>query len=260
MVTYRHALTPPEIAILELLDANPKDKTLGSNEVEMYIMFAERNGFRLVSKRSDSITSSLLLFRKVRQDFRDVVVIEVKNQKFEEWVDRVKEIMAENKETEGKANSVWLVANDSDINGIVGLANCLRLESGGQHIRCLFDANSRLPQPVDFNRSPYSELRQLDLTVNVLRDGKWGTLRHICLPKEHESVDTEHAYLNVVTRGDMSSLKWFDAHHKYFPDLTENERNPKETLCDVYYSALNFKVLLLLIKVRSHSDLYRNSS
>jgi fatty acid synthase len=212
-------------------------------EVERFTAMAEKNGLKLFSRRTDSITSSQLLFRKLKPELKETEVIHIKSNKYEEWVERVKETILENKESE-KAKNIWLIANDTSINGIIGLSNCLRLESGGHHIRCIFDYDNQLPKTIDFERSPYCELRKLDLTTNIYQNGNWGTLRHISLPKEQETIDTEHAYLNVVQRGDMSSLKWFDAHHKYFPDLPENERNEKEVLCQVYYSALNFKVII----------------
>ena len=242
-MTYRHVLTPPEIATYELLGRQPQDQTLSSAEVEQYIKEAEKQGLRLVSKKSDSISCCQLLFRKLRQQMRDIDVIHILNDKYEEWVDTIKEKILDNKDSELTAKTIWLVANDTAINGIIGLANCLRLESGGHHIRCLFDLDGSLSaKGIDFNKSPFLELRQTDLVTNIYRRSEWGTLRHICLPKEQETVSTAHAYLNVVQRGDMGSLKWFDAHHKYFPELSETERNPKEVLCDVYYSALNFKV------------------
>ncbi len=211
-------------------------------EVEKFITIAEKNDLKLISRKSNSITASNLLFRKLKQQLKEPEFIHIKNELYEEWVETVKEKLLENKDSENPKN-IWLIANDTPINGIIGLNNCLRQELGGHHIRCIFDFDNKLPKTINFDRSPYSELRKLDLSSNIYRNSEWGTMRHISLPKEQETIETEHAYLNVVTRGDMSSLKWFDAQHKYFPDLPENERNEKEVLCNVYYSALNFKVI-----------------
>ncbi|CAG2105236.1 unnamed protein product [Medioppia subpectinata] len=191
LVTYRHVLTPPEIATLELLDRQPKDEILNKSEAENYISIAEKNGFKLVSQKTDSITSSQLLFRKLRQQMKDIEVIHILDEKYDQWVEAIKEIMADNKDAD-TARNIWLVGNDTALNGIVGLANCLRLESGGQHIRCLFDCDNKLPKAVNFERSPFAAIRQLDLCTNIYRNGQWGSLRHICLPKEQETIATEH--------------------------------------------------------------------
>ena len=52
--------------------------------------------------------------------------------------------------------------------------------------------------------------------------------------------DCPHAYLNVAKAGDLSSFKWFEAEHKYWPiGQTANQ-----TLVNVYYSGLNFKDIM----------------
>ncbi|CAG2182646.1 unnamed protein product, partial [Oppiella nova] len=145
LMSYRHVLTPPEIAILELLNREAKHEILNKSEVENYISMAEKNGFKLVSHKTDSITSSQLLFRKLRQQMKDIEVIHILNENYDEWVEAIKEKMAENKDAD-TANNIWLVGNDTALNGIIGLTNCLRLESGGQHIRCLFDYDNKLPK------------------------------------------------------------------------------------------------------------------
>ena len=48
--------------------------------------------------------------------------------------------------------------------------------------------------------------------------------------------------MNVLTRGDLSSLTWIESPLKYFhklelPDTTQ--------LCDVYYTSLNFRDIML---------------
>lgn len=53
------------------------------------------------------------------------------------------------------------------------------------------------------------------------------------------SVDTEHAFVNVLTRGDLSSLHWIQSPLKYFsPDTTTD-------LCHINYASLNFRDIML---------------
>lgn len=51
---------------------------------------------------------------------------------------------------------------------------------------------------------------------------------------------TEYAYVNVLTRGDLSSLKWIESPLKYF----HQDRQDME-LCSVYYTSLNFRDVML---------------
>ncbi|GBN31586.1 Fatty acid synthase, partial [Araneus ventricosus] len=51
--------------------------------------------------------------------------------------------------------------------------------------------------------------------------------------------ETKHAYLNILTRGDLSSFVWVDSQLKYF-------REPADSiLCQVYYAPLNFRDVML---------------
>ncbi|GBM63971.1 Fatty acid synthase [Araneus ventricosus] len=52
-------------------------------------------------------------------------------------------------------------------------------------------------------------------------------------------VETKHAYLNILTRGDLSSLVWMDSELKYFTEPADS------ILCQVYYAPLNFRDVML---------------
>lgn len=51
---------------------------------------------------------------------------------------------------------------------------------------------------------------------------------------------TEHAYVNVLTRGDLSSLRWISSPLRHFASRDSNIR-----LCRVSYSSLNFRDIML---------------
>lgn len=51
---------------------------------------------------------------------------------------------------------------------------------------------------------------------------------------------TEQAYVNVLTRGDLSSLRWISSPLHQFVSSNSNLQ-----LCDVYYSSLNFRDIML---------------
>jgi fatty acid synthase len=54
-------------------------------------------------------------------------------------------------------------------------------------------------------------------------------------------VETEAAYVNVLTRGDLSSLHWIESPVKYF----DPKDHPNQHLCTVHYTALNFRDVML---------------
>lgn len=54
-------------------------------------------------------------------------------------------------------------------------------------------------------------------------------------------VPTKHAYVNVLTRGDLSSLHWIQSPLKYYNPSTESEKQ----LCNVEYASLNFRDVML---------------
>lgn len=53
------------------------------------------------------------------------------------------------------------------------------------------------------------------------------------------SVKSQDAYVNIVTRGDLSSLQWIQL------PLTNNHTYPSQVTCNVVYSSLNFKDVML---------------
>jgi fatty acid synthase len=54
-------------------------------------------------------------------------------------------------------------------------------------------------------------------------------------------IETGAAYVNVLTRGDLSSLRWIESPLKYF----RPEDYPDKELCAVTYSALNFHDIMV---------------
>lgn len=50
----------------------------------------------------------------------------------------------------------------------------------------------------------------------------------------------EQAYVNVLTRGDLSSLRWIASPLRHFVPS-----NPNVQLCRVYYASLNFRDIML---------------
>ncbi|NXG58624.1 FAS synthase, partial [Hemiprocne comata] len=154
------------------------------------------------------------------------------------WVESLKEVLADPSE-----QPVWLTATSCGNSGILGMVNCLRLEAEGHRIRCLFISNlnplSAVP-PTSLSSLEMQKTVQSDLVMNVYRDGKWGSFRHLPLEQAQPQELTEYAYVNVLTRGDLSSLRWIVSPLQHF-----RANNPNVQLCKVYYTSLNFRDIML---------------
>ncbi|KAM7297633.1 fatty acid synthase [Ixodes scapularis] len=239
LLSLRTALTPAEMFL----------STVGKVPFRVHsrdfveAAFGER-GFRLVGLRSNNL-SALLLFRKrpaTPAGAEKQAVIRVGSGGFG-WVEELKAKATEYQERPAGEN-VWLVAEDEGTSGVVGLTNCLRQETGGDHIRCIFNASLKGgANPVanfQLASSEHKELVESDLVMNVYRDGKWGSFRHtVTLSRGAPRLWTDQAYLDVQTRGDLSSLQWYESPLRYRPASDDR------VLCSVYYAPLNFRDIIL---------------
>lgn len=79
-----------------------------------------------------------------------------------------------------------------------------------------------------------------DLVVNVEQNKVWGTYRHMTLP-QLSTKPSQHALLNVATRGDLASLTWFQMAKPQASDAAGRD----SVLCEVYYAPLNFRDVML---------------
>ncbi|CAL8264094.1 unnamed protein product [Arctogadus glacialis] len=190
----------------------------------------------LVVYRKSFYGSALFLCRR-RQPAKTPVFIPVDAGDYQ-WVEPLKARLAE-PDSEGP---VWLTASQSHC-GVVGMVNCLRQEPGGHRIRCAFVSNldeaSATPSLAPDQAAMALALRA-DLAMNVFRDGHWGVFRHQLINQDLNEELTEQAYVNVLTRGDLSSLRWIASPLRYFVAT-----GPDVQLCSVYYSSLNFRDIML---------------
>ncbi|EHB09358.1 Fatty acid synthase [Heterocephalus glaber] len=138
---------------------------------------------------------------------------------------------------------VWLTALGCPTSGVVGMVNCLRKEPGGHRIRCILLSNlsstSRVPK-MDPGSAELQKVLEKDLVMNVYRDGAWGAFRHFLLGQDKPEEQTTHAFVNVLTRGDLSSIRWVCSPLKY-----AQPTSPETQLCTVYYASLNFRDIML---------------
>ncbi|XP_054925826.1 fatty acid synthase-like [Dermacentor andersoni] len=176
LLAQRTALTPAESLLGKV--GGVEFQVAPADEVEAQFL---KHGLRLVAFKSNNV-SALYLFRK-----RSVPIEEAKqeifqvNSKRSDLVDFVKKKVLDY-EWKPQGENMWLLAEEAGASGIVGLTNCLRYESGGSHIRCVFDAGSTEMNAVaDFEpgNPKYRHVVEKDLVMNVYRNGQWGSHRHV---------------------------------------------------------------------------------
>lgn len=190
-------------------------------------------GYHVVAQKSDGLQHTAYLCRKKSSTAispSDQVTIDVDDPSFV-WVEDVKKALAE--QAASPDHNVWLRSREVN-SGIVGLTNCLCREPAGERIRCAFNLEGETTD------KEFAELVAKDLVQNVKKGGQWGSFRHLPLSAARE-VETDFAYVNVLTRGDLSSLRWVESPLKHF----DVEHHPEKDLCRVYYTSLNFRDIML---------------
>uniref|UniRef100_A0A665X8P4 Fatty acid synthase n=1 Tax=Echeneis naucrates TaxID=173247 RepID=A0A665X8P4_ECHNA len=194
-------------------------------------VFSEAS-LNLVAVRRSFYGSALFLCRR-RSPQIEPVFLPVDSTDYK-WVDTLK--------VESSDSPLWLTASQANC-GIVGMVNCLRQEPGGNRIRCAFVSNlnetSEMPSLKPSQKAMQSVLEK-DLVMNVFRDGRWGVFRHQLITHDLNQKLTDRAYVNVLTRGDLSSLRWVAS-----PPSHSVTSKPNMQQCRVYYSSLNFRDIML---------------
>lgn len=173
--------------------------------------------------------------------------------------------------------NVWLLANDKYFNGVVGMVNCLRKEPGGERLRFILDQRPRSSfklshKEIEFEKIikpekegeeekrellksnsfiELSSIEQDSQLVNLIKqdliyncidlDGRHGSFRHFTISEllENQKINTTSAHINVATRGDLSSFRWYEAPYKY------EEESEYKKMINIYYSSLNFRDIML---------------
>jgi fatty acid synthase len=94
----------------------------------------QEEGLEIIYKKSDQFFNTLFLLKKIDNHSAPQKVINLTDLGCN-WVETLKEeILA--MQSKPKGDNLWLVA-DENVNGIMGMVNCLRQESGGDRIRYL---------------------------------------------------------------------------------------------------------------------------
>ncbi|XP_075135067.1 fatty acid synthase [Leptodactylus fuscus] len=215
------------IAFLRTQNLQQKDGLLSQAEWEALFDSA---GLDVVAMKKSFYNSVIFLCRR-RIPEKKHVLLSVEDMDCS-WVESLKDAMADSSD-----HRIWLTVMNQPNSGIVGMVNCLRQEPGGNRIRCLFTSDGNSYKVSD---KEIQELQDKDLVMNVHQDGRWGAFRHVPFQKEQAQDETAYAFVNVLTRGDLSTLRWIAS-----PLCNFQPTNPNVKLCKVYYSSLNFRDIML---------------
>ncbi|KAK2504120.1 hypothetical protein MC885_011188 [Smutsia gigantea] len=205
------------------------------SQSEWESLFA-RTSLHLVSLKKSFYGSALFLCRRpALQD--NPIFLPVEDTSFQ-WVDSLKSILADR-----SSRPVWLMALGCTTSGVTGMVNCLRKEPGGHRIRCILVSSLSSTSPIPKMDPGSPELQQVlrgDLVMNVYRDGTWGAFRHFLLERGQPEEQTEHAFVNILTRGNLSSIRWVCS-----PLCHAQPARPGVQFCTIYYASLNFRDIML---------------
>jgi fatty acid synthase len=247
---FRYKFTKPELVLNQIFKNNFINDSILAQRISQFIDSAIKIGFNVICSKSDTIGSMALLFRKALPIYsiqpKEQKIIEISDN-FEKWLDVLKENVKKNNENEENKSNIWLIAKNSSPNGIIGLVNSLRQEPGGEKVKCIFDFDEQTKFPPNFSEEPFIDILINDLAVNVIRDGKLGTYRHLSLPKLHDKIESNDYFLNVGPNGDLSNLQWFELKNLAKKEIYINVDNRKfnQIRCNVYSTGLNFRDVML---------------
>lgn len=149
-----------------------------------------------------------------------------------------------------KSGPTLIYSQNEPLSGILGLLNCIRKEPNVNNLRCVFIDDESAPE-FDVENEFYQPQLRLGLHVNVLRAGEWGSYRHMRIAKKvEEKPRSGHYFVNCLSKGDLSTLKWI-----YGP---MNLNNLQQDHIRISYASLNFRdVMLATGKINSDDVLNR---
>ncbi|KAH9381602.1 hypothetical protein HPB48_000695 [Haemaphysalis longicornis] len=257
-IAMRTCMTPAELFLKSFCETPHKS----SSCQELQAAF-EDNQFRLIAHYSNNL-SSLLLFRlcspPCASSTQEVVKVESANL---DWVKTLKE-KALNCESGQPGQTLWIVGENGGLDGTLGLMTCLRQESVGRNVRCVFDAGrSGSKKLSEFSPSnpEYRDIVERDLVMNVYCDGQWGSYRHIAMqPSGALKKTAEFACVNV-SPGNPSSVHWYESSLPYKSPCTPRAPSTESTervLCNVYFAPLNYQDSLIATRNLRQTSVLEN--
>ncbi|VDN07232.1 unnamed protein product [Thelazia callipaeda] len=228
------------------------DRIYGSYFTHEHLLeLFDKCGFRLCNYQTDSsMMTTMYAIRKIPSQIREPVFVDTDDIKEFTWIEPLQKIIEE-RLNEPDYKTIWLTSTKVRNNGLLGLALCFNEENlKSNRFRTLIDMsikpeNRSGPPQINLEDEFVRHLMELDLHANNYRDGVWGSLRHLVVKEDemHLYKSVNHAFINTLIRGDVSSLTWFESPNQFFEDT--HQKDSSLELCHVYYSAINFRDVML---------------
>ncbi|CAH0393331.1 unnamed protein product [Bemisia tabaci] len=196
----------------------------------------KKTGLEIISMIRTCKTTYVLL--RALAEINSPIVVRITEENFS-WVNDLKTAMVQ---AEKEKNEVLLLVQGEPLNGVIGMANCIKEEYGDVKVRSVFVQNTDEPK-FSLSSDLYRNQLKKGLIHNVYKNKQWGCYRHLVLDTESNSttVNVEHAYIQAHVLGDLSTLKWTEGPLT----LYRLNSNVNSELCHVYYAPLNFRDIML---------------
>lgn len=200
----------------EPLDFNPK--TITQNEIT--VITTHNTG------------KEVFVLLKKCENKRPLTYIEVSDDPEFSWLPKVQAAMK-------GSDEVVVYSQSNPISGLLGFTNCLMREPGYQRIRCVLILDE--DEKFEPNSQIFGDQIKKNMTVNVYKNGQWGTFRHLLL-NQNEGITCEHSIAKELVRGDISSFRWVQGtlNHNIIPE-------PDKILVDVSNILFSFNIILSLL-------------
>uniref|UniRef100_A0A5S6QNC3 Fatty acid synthase n=1 Tax=Trichuris muris TaxID=70415 RepID=A0A5S6QNC3_TRIMR len=209
---------------------------------DVWLKLFDTTGFDVIGYQRDDIMQTMYFIRKRQEVARVPHVINVDDVTTFEWLKPLQATLEKYAFTPSE-DTVCIVSN-RPTNGVPGLALCLREEHAINKIRSVMNAShmESSNSSLDLDGEEVRRVMQLDLHSSLYRNGRWGCYRHFRLRSDQAFCceETEHAFINTLTRGDLNSLTWVSS-----PNVYCTNDSPTKEICSVYYASINFRDIML---------------
>lgn len=154
--------------------------------------FVDKFNLEIVSQQTSPNNIYVLLRNRTEMSSVPYVIYVSENNFV--WVEEIKRAL---KFSETHHNKIYLICEKQTTTGVVGMVNCLRQEAGGNNIRLYFMQDN--VEKFDLASEFYQPQLRKDLVMNVMKDGQWGSYRHIRLNQNSDSAMLQVFYylLNI---------------------------------------------------------------
>lgn len=248
-------ISAEELSSFNGIDMIIKSRCIGDNEFlensknilseNKFILSRDPNGctetstqnLRLIS-RLETVDGQYLHLLQLINDSKTIEphnVIEISSN-IADWLDPLKASLKN-----GPTIIYSLNAAESP-SGFLGFVNCIRREFINATLKCFLIADSGAP-PFDTNPSFYHKQLVLNHSINVLKDGMWGSYRYLDMRPELNdqlNVRQSHFFVNCLVKGDLSTLTWLNG-----PLKVDDDDNLD--IISIQYASLNFKDIMLAL-------------